>query len=199
MDMHPRTLFAGAALALAAALPAAAHETIYVADLSGAAEAPPNASPGTGTVRVTIDFDLVTMRVEASFSGLIGTTSAAHIHCCTASPGVGTAGVATPVPSFPGFPSGVTSGSYDQTFDMTDAGSYNPAFVTASGGTVGDAFAALVAGMDGGQAYLNLHTSIFPGGEIRGFLAPVPEPETYALMLLGLALVGAATRRSRAR
>lgn len=197
--MHVRTLFAGAALALAAALPAAAHETIYVADLSGAAEAPPNASPGTGTVRVTIDFDLVTMRVEASFSGLIGTTSAAHIHCCTASPGVGTAGVATPVPSFPGFPSGVTSGSYDQTFDMTDAGSYNPAFVTASGGTVGDAFAALVAGMDGGQAYLNLHTSIFPGGEIRGFLAPVPEPETYALMLLGLALVGAATRRSRAR
>ena len=197
--MHVRTLFAGAALALAAALPAAAHETIYVADLSGAAEAPPNASPGTGTVRVTIDFDLVTMRVEASFSGLIGTTSAAHIHCCTASPGVGTAGVATPVPSFPGFPSGVTSGSYDQTFDMTDAGSYNPAFVTASGGTVGDAFAALVAGMDGGQAYLNLHTSIFPGGEIRGFLAPVPEPETYALMLLGLALVGAAARRSRAR
>ena len=197
--MHVRTLFAGAALALAAALPAAAHETIYVADLSGAAEAPPNASPGTGTVRVTIDFDLVTMRVEASFSGLIGTTSAAHIHCCTASPGVGTAGVATPVPSFPGFPSGVTSGSYDQTFDMTDAGSYNPAFVTASGGTVGDAFAALVAGMDGGQAYLNLHTSIFPGGEIRGFLAPVPETETYALMLLGLALVGAATRRSRAR
>ena len=197
--MHVRTLFAGAALALAAALPAAAHETIYVADLSGAAEAPPNASPGTGTVRVTIDFDLVTMRVEASFSGLIGTTSAAHIHCCTASPGVGTAGVATPVPSFPGFPSGVTSGSYDHTFDMTDAGSYNPAFVTASGGTVGDAFAALVAGMDGGQAYLNPHTSIFPGGEIRGFLAPVPEPETYALMLLGLALVGAATRRSRAR
>jgi len=197
MDMHVRTLFAGAALALAAALPAAAHETIYVADLSGAAEAPPNASPGTGTVRVTIDFDLVTMRIEASFSGLIGTTSAAHIHCCTASPGVGTAGVATPVPSFPGFPSGVTSGSYDQTFDMTDAGSYNPAFVTASGGTVGDAFAALVAGMDGGQAYLNLHTSIFPGGEIRGFLAPVPEPETYALKLAGLGITALAIRRRK--
>ncbi|OYW28321.1 MAG: hypothetical protein B7Z51_08260, partial [Methyloversatilis sp. 12-65-5] len=48
---------------------------------------------------------------------------------------------------------------------------------------------------DDGKAYLNLHSSEFPGGEIRGFLAPVPEPETYALMLAGLGLIGWAARR----
>lgn len=197
--MHLSTLIAGVTLALAAALPAVAHEVIYVADLTGPAEAPPNASPGTGMAKVTLDFDLVTMRVEASFAGLLGTTTASHIHCCTAVPGVGTAGVATPVPSFPGFPGGVTSGSYDHTFDMTDSASYNPAFITANGGTVGTAFAAFVTGLDAGMAYLNVHTSAFPGGEIRGFLTPVPEPETYALMLLGLGLVGAAAHRHRAR
>lgn len=197
--MQLSTLIAGVTLAFAAALPAAAHEVIYLADLTGAAEAPPNASPGTGMAKVTMDFDLVTMRVEASFDGLLGVTTAAHIHCCTAAPGVGTIGVATPTPSFPGFPAGVSSGSYDHTFDMTVAGSYNPGFISANGGTAGTAFAAFVMGLDSGMAYLNIHTDAFPGGEIRGFLAPVPEPESYALMLLGLGLVGAAARRRRAR
>jgi NAD-dependent oxidoreductase involved in siderophore biosynthesis len=64
---------------------------------------------------------------------------------------------------------------------------------------VGSAFNALVAGLDAGQAYLNVHTASFPGGEIRGLLVPVPEPETYALMLAGLGIVGwAAKRRQRA-
>ncbi|HMN77569.1 MAG TPA: PEPxxWA-CTERM sorting domain-containing protein [Burkholderiaceae bacterium] len=39
------------------------------------------------------------------------------------------------------------------------------------------------------------YNDLFAAGEIRGFLHPVPEPETYALMLLGLAAVGAAARR----
>ena len=69
----------------------------------------------------------------------------------------------------PGFPLGVTAGTYTRTFDMTDPASYNPAFVTANGGTTG-AEAALLAGLQAGQAYLNIHTTMFPGGEIRGFL-----------------------------
>jgi hypothetical protein len=112
--------------------------------------------------------------------------------------GAGTAGVATPTPSFPGFPLGVTSGSYDQLFDLTSAASYNPAFVTAQG-SLGNAMNALILGIESGQAYLNIHTNFAPGGEIRGFLAlaPVPEPATYALMALGLAGVAGAVRRRR--
>ena len=45
-----------------------------------------------------------------------------------------------------------------------------------------------------GKFYINLHTFTNGGGEIRGFLVPVPEPETYAMLLAGLALVGAVAR-----
>jgi hypothetical protein len=154
-------------------------------------------SAGTGTAKVTIDFDLVTMRVEASFSGLGGNTTASHIHCCVL-PGTNI-GVATQTPSFVGFPLGVKLGSYDHTFDMGLASSYNAAFITGNGGTVGSAFNALVAGMDAGKSYLNIHTTTFSGGEIRALLVltPVPEPETYGMLLAGLALVGAIARRRK--
>jgi hypothetical protein len=49
----------------------------------------------------------------------------------------------------------------------------------------------------GGLTYLNVHTSAFPGGEIRGFVVQVPEPETYALLLAGLAIIGIAMRKRR--
>jgi hypothetical protein len=180
-----------------AALPASALTIVYTASLSGPAESPPNASPGTGTATITFDTTAATMRVQASFSGLTGTTTASHIHCCTAVPGVSTAGVATQTPSFTGFPLGVTSGSYDNTFDMTLTSSYNGAFVTANGGTASSAFSALLAGIAAGKAYFNIHSSTFGGGEIRGFLA-VPEPGTLALLGSALGALALA-RRSRAR
>ncbi len=135
------------------------------------------ASPGIGTGLITFDESTNTMRVQVVFSGLLGTTTVAHIHCCGAFP----TGVATEVPTFPGFPTGVQSGSYDQTFDTTDSSTFNPAFVTANGGTAEGAAAALIQGALDGNAYLNIHTARNPSGEINGYLIAMPEPGTFAL------------------
>src|SRR5438309_925240 len=131
----------GAGLLLGAS--ASAAPIIYTTNLSGSAESPPNASPGSGDATVIVDSVTNSMRVEVSFTGLTADTTASHIHCCTAVPGAGTAGVATTTPTFPGFPLGVTSGTYDRTFDLTSATAYNPAFVTASGGSTAGAAATL--------------------------------------------------------
>jgi hypothetical protein len=134
-------------------------------------------SPGIGTGLVTFDETTNTMRVQVVFSGLLGSTTVAHIHCCGAFP----TGVATGVPTFLGFPPGVQSGSYDHTFDTTDPATFNPNFVTANGGTTGSATAALIQGALDGKAYLNIHSSRNPGGEINGFLVLTPEPGTFGL------------------
>lgn len=49
--------------------------------------------------------------------------------------------------------------------------------------------AALLAGLLNGTAYFNIHTMMFPGGEIRGQLHLVPEPGT--LLLFGTGIAGA--------
>lgn len=172
---------------------AQAHLEVYNIVLSGPAEAPPNNSPATGTATITVDLDLVTLRLQTSFSGLLGNTTAAHIHANpNMTPFTGTAGVATQLPSFAGFPLGVRSGSYDQTFDLTLPSSYSAAFITANGGTVSGAFNALVLSLQTGRAYLNIHTAAFPGGEIRGF---IPTPTAAAALGLG-GLVAARRRRA---
>jgi hypothetical protein len=160
----------------------------FVGNLSGANEVPPVASPGTGLATVILDPTAQTLQVNATFSGLTSNDVAAHIHCCAP---LGTnVGVATTVPAFPGFPLGVTSGTYNSmVFDLTQSTIYNPAFVTLEGG-LAQAEAALIAGIEGGQTYFNIHTVNNPGGEIRSQLFAVAAPEPGSLVLLGSALMG---------
>ena len=174
------------AAASALALPALAQTATptYRAIASGALERPPNASPGTSLV--TIELPGRQLLVDAPFRDLLGTTTAAHIHCCTADPFTGVAPVALP---FAGFPTGVTAGDYDAAISLGDPGSYDPAFLAAHGGTVRGAAAALVEAINANEAYVNFHTTAYANGEIRGFIvaAPVPEPAGWAMLGAGLA------------
>ncbi|MEP6685273.1 MAG: CHRD domain-containing protein [Verrucomicrobiota bacterium] len=168
----------------------------YVANLDGPSESPPNASPGTGFATITLNLALHTLQIDVTFSGLTGTTSAAHIHGPTAVPGTGTAGIATQS-VLTGFPFGVTSGSYSHIFDTLDTATYSSGFLAANGGTAAGAEAGLASTLANGTAYFNIHSSTFPGGEIRGFLA-VPEPATVSLIALGgVGLLFAARRAQR--
>jgi hypothetical protein len=154
-----------------------AHELAYVATLSGPNEFPANNSAGAGTVIVIIDFDAFTLDLDVHFSGLSGTTTASHIHGLTDQPLTGLANVATMLPSFAGFPTGVTFGDYSHSFELTDSASYSPAFISDNGGTIALASSSLFDGLAQGRTYLNIHTTAFPGGEIRGFLLPDPKAD----------------------
>ena len=152
---------------------------VYYATLSGAIEVPVNNSAGTGKAVITIDGN--SMRVQPTFSGLTGTTTAAHIHAPTPIPlsVTSTAGVATTLPTFTNFPSGVQAGTYDRVFDMTLASSYNPAYITANGGTPASAFVALKAAIAAGRSYLNIHTNVFYGRRDSRFSYSMPKHNGY--------------------
>ncbi len=172
----------------------------FVGNLSGANEVPPIASQGTGLATIVLDPTAETIQINATFSGLTSNDTAAHIHCCA---DLGTnAGVATTLPAFPLFPLGVTSGNYvSAVFDLTQPLIYNPAFVTLEGGTIAQAEAALIAGIEGGQAYFNIHTmtkkpavsgtgagQLGPSRFGTSWVRPDPAAETACAFLLGRTL-----------
>ncbi len=189
MNRLSRLLALGLVAGAVAATPS--HAQTWFATLS------PEVSGATGSGNALFTVSGNMLRVQFNWTGLSGITTVSHIHCCTAVARTGTAGVASPVPSYPGFTAGVTTGSYDQTFDLLLASSWNPAFITASGGTAVQARDRLLTAFGSGTAYLNVHSSTFPGGEIRGFVSVVPEPGTYALMGTGLVFLGVLARRRR--
>jgi CHRD domain/PEP-CTERM motif len=188
-----KNVLSSLALVLGVSCVGYASPITFAGVISGANENPATGSPGTGSAIVTYDSSTHLLTVDAVFSGLEAGTTAAHIHCCIAPPG--NAGVATTTPSFVGFPLGVTSGTFVSTLDLTLASSFNPAFITASGGTVAGAEAALAAGLEDDMAYFNIHTTAFPNGEVRAFLAPVPEPASIVLALAGLSALALVRRR----
>jgi len=116
--------------------------------VNAAQEVPTNTSVGTATLTGTYDDVTNVLNFTFVFSGLTGNTTASHFHG-PAAVGVN-AGVRI---GNTGFQTGVTSGSYSNTFVLT-----------ASNET------ELLTNL----WYLNIHTSSFGGGEIRGQVYAVP-------------------------
>lgn len=186
------TLALAASAALAASGAYAAPNPMFRAVGVGALESPPNASPGWGITQVEIAG--TKLLIDSRFQDLLGTTTEAHIHCCTSTAFTGNTGIAVP---FTDFPTGVHAGHYSMALDLSKDTSFSSGFLSANGGTAATAFSALTTAMNAHEAYVNIHSSENPNGEIRGWLvaAPIPEPASWAMLGVGLAGLGFMARR----
>ena len=167
MNTLPRLLFLAAGLAFSLAT-AWSQTTIFTATLTGGQEVPANGSSGTGSGTLEINNTSRAWTLSGTFSGLSGTANNAHIHG-PAAVGVG-AGVVVGI-SFTSGTSGTISGTG-----------------TFTSGQASDLFAGLY--------YINIHSTVESGGEIRGQLTAIPEPSSYA-MIVGLLGLGIAFQRQR--
>ena len=145
--------------------------TPFTAVLSGDAEKPnPVTTTGAGTAMFLLEGKVLNFSLR--YSGLPSAATAAHVH-----------------------------GPADSTQSVGVLISLAP-YVDGAFGTAGAIAGSLILtdqqklDVLAGRTYVNIHTpGTYGGGEIRGFLAPIPEPETYALMLAGLGAVAWAARK----
>jgi hypothetical protein len=158
-----------AALAVLTA-PCAKAAMIFTTTLTGPQEAPSNVSSGSGFGMVLLNDAQTQITVDLSWSGLTAPATSAHIHD-------GAPGVVGPVLfNFTGVP-GATSGAIpEQSFGIT---------------------AGQVAQLEAGHFYIDVHTSNFAGGEIRGQITLTPEPASVWLIGLGLGVAAVARRGMR--
>jgi hypothetical protein len=128
--------------------------------LTGFQEPPAVYSNGRGSFKAKIDDGAQTITYELTYSGLSAPATASHIH-------FGNRFTSGPVVVWfcggggkPACPAGTTS-------TATVTGTITPADVLAQAGIPAGGFAQLVKAIRAGVTYVNVHTSTFPGGEIR--------------------------------
>lgn len=123
------------------------------ASLAGSQETPAIVSPATGTAVLTLDGEQSQIGVTVSHTGFVNTITLAHLH-------VGAATVAGGV-VFPLAPASFTS---PFTATLKSADLMMPAGITS--------FADAVNALFSGKLYVNLHTNVNAGGELRGQIGP---------------------------
>jgi len=137
------------------------------AKLTGFQESPPKVSPSTGTFEATVIGS--TLSYKLTYSKLSSPAFMSHIHfgqpavnggiflwLCGSATAPGPAGTPTCPPD-----GGTVSRSGVTAADIQAVGAQNL--------SAGD-FAAALDIIRGGVAYVNVHTTNFPAGEIRGFV-----------------------------
>lgn len=151
----PLAVLLAAGLAAGACEDATEGQEIYVTSLSGANEVPVRNTAGNGFSQIVIDGDRVHYAVEVDdIENVIG----AHIH-------TGATGVNGPV-RVTFFPNDL----HPARLSVSDKTILAEGTFTASN-VSGISFADLLAAIRAGTTYVNVHTTVFPGGEIRGQLA----------------------------
>ncbi len=157
-------LVLGALLVASLAVAAGGKKNFRAGDLVGYEENPDISTVASGSFKATIDEDAQTIEYELSYSGLEGTVLQAHIHfgkrainggitvflCGTA---------ASPGPA--GTPTCPQSGTVSRTVGVGDI------LAPGTQGIEAGNFAELVAAMRNGSTYANVHSTKWPGGEIR--------------------------------
>jgi hypothetical protein len=152
------SMFAAVAVHSQTAAPAG-HTERFSASLSGANEVPPINSNGTGNFEMSIHQGMITFSL--SFSDLTSPLSVAHLHFAPTKVAGGVMIFLCGGGNQPACPA-TTSGNITGT--ITAANVTGP---TGQGIAVGDLDSALEA-VRTRLSYANMHTTNFPGGEIRG-------------------------------
>jgi hypothetical protein len=153
-----RLVMALVILMLAAAPATAASPRNFVAQLKGANEVPPVATRAVGVAKFKLSKDGNSISYKLNVANIENVTQA-HIHLAPAGANGGV--VVWLYPSGP--PAQLIPGRFQ--------GTLATGTITAAnlvGGLAGGSMDDLLAHMRAGGAYVNVHTSAFPGGEIRG-------------------------------
>jgi hypothetical protein len=151
--MHRATAIAAvlAAATLFGACDSEPDLTYFDAVLSPENEVPPRASGASGAARLSFDGTTVTFIVLASN---LGNYTQGHIHS-------GAAGVNGPVRVF-------LLQFQNPALSIGPAGPIAEGSFTAADMVGGFSFDTLIEEMRAGTAYVNFHSTTYPGGEIRG-------------------------------
>jgi cytochrome c553 len=166
------------------ALPAAAEEMTFIAELTGEAQVPPVETEARGMADITVDTEAMTVTWRISHEGLSSAPIAGHFH-----------GPASPEENAPPVID-MGDGAYGATREVqdsadaaapadsgatADAGAEaSPAAEASAGAAEGDDLAPNImegsievteeqlADLQAGRYYINIHTEAHPDGEIRG-------------------------------